>query len=189
MAYYKRGLTCIGSTISVFTSVYIITSLSNSKLDKRMFSMMNIKSCNANDQKPSLVFLSTEHGGRGGGNNLYIISEKLSADKTEKPPSPCITHFTISTQCPHKYAVELHCGRCYCTVMSSSFCVSAKKKDENLGNTHLLRDQRALGSALFFHLSTTESREEGIGVGADLKICIYIQHENKEKEKKTSKKA
>ena len=60
MAYYKRGLTCIGSTISVFTSVYIITSLSNSKLDKRMFSMMNIKSCNANDQKPSLVCLSME---------------------------------------------------------------------------------------------------------------------------------
>ena len=120
----KRRLTCIGSTISVFTSVYIITSLSNSKLDKRMFSMMNIESCDANDQKPSLVFLSMEDEEEVTIFQLYLKNCQLIKQKTHPL---CVSHTSPSAQCPHKYAV-LHCGRCYCTVMSSSFCVSANKQ-------------------------------------------------------------
>ena len=120
----KRRLTCIGSTISVFTSVYIITSLSNSKLDKRMFSMMKIRSCDANDQKPSLVFLSMEDEEEVTIFKLYLKNCQLIKQKTHPL---CVSHTSPSAQCPHKYAV-LHCGRCYCTVMSSSFCVSANKQ-------------------------------------------------------------
>ena len=144
----KRRLTCMGSTISVFTSVYIITSLSNSKLDKRMFSMMNGESCDANDHRPSLVFLSMEDEEEVTIFKLYLKNCQLIKHITHPL---CVSHTSpsaVSTQvrCAALWPLLLYCD----VVFILCFSQQASKQDENVGNTHLLRDQRAWGPALFF---------------------------------------
>ena len=130
----KRRLTCIGSTISVFTSVYIITSLSNSKLDKRMFSMMNRESCDANDQKPSLVFLSMEDEEEVTIFKLYLKNCQLIKQKSHPL---CVSHTspsarTVSTQvrcCAALWPLLLYCD----VVFILCFSQQANKQDENIG--------------------------------------------------------